>query len=99
MVVAACENQNDKCAMWASRGECQNSPSYMESYCKRACGLCGTGQYFTNLDRKKNEQYHLNRKKFECCFTTTETVGLLGTGAQDGNLDFHTAPELWQKKC
>ena len=30
----------------------------------------------------------------ECCFTSTETVGLLGTGAQDGHLDFHTAPEL-----
>ena len=31
----------------------------------------------------------------ECCFTSTETVGLLGTGDQDGHLDFHTAPELW----
>ena len=30
----------------------------------------------------------------ECCFMSTETVGLLGTGAQDGHLDFHTAPEL-----
>ena len=30
----------------------------------------------------------------ECCFTSTETVGLLGTGAQDGHLDSHTAPEL-----
>ena len=30
-----------------------------------------------------------------CCFTSTETVGLLGTGAQDGHLDFHTSPELW----
>ena len=29
----------------------------------------------------------------ECCFTSTETVGLLGTGAQGGHLDFHTAPE------
>ena len=29
-----------------------------------------------------------------CCFTSTETVGLLGTGAQDGHFDFHTAPEL-----
>ena len=27
-------------------------------------------------------------------FTSTETVGLLGTGAQDVHLDFHTAPEL-----
>ena len=30
----------------------------------------------------------------KCCFTFTETVGLLGTGAQDVHLDFHTAPEL-----
>ena len=37
----------------------------------------------------------------ECCFTSTETVGLLGTGAQDVHLDFHTAPELcpgWEKR-
>ena len=31
----------------------------------------------------------------ECCFTSTETVGLLGTGAHDVHIDFHTAPELW----
>ena len=31
----------------------------------------------------------------KCCFMSTETEGLLGTGAQDGHLDFHTAPELW----
>ena len=30
----------------------------------------------------------------ECCFMPTETVDLLGTGAQDVHLDFHTAPEL-----
>ena len=30
----------------------------------------------------------------ECCFASTETVGLLGTEAQDGHLDFHTAAEL-----
>ena len=28
------------------------------------------------------------------CFTSTETVGLLWTVAQDDHLDFHTAPEL-----
>ena len=33
--------------------------------------------------------------KLKCYFTSTETVGLLGTGAQDGHLDSHTAPELW----
>ena len=33
---------------------------------------------------------------FECCFTSTEKVGLLETEAQDGHhLGFHTAPELW----
>ena len=30
----------------------------------------------------------------KCCFTSTETVGLLGTEAHDVHLDFHTAPEL-----
>ena len=35
----------------------------------------------------------------KCCFTSTETVGLLGTGAQDGHLDLHTAPELWSLSC
>ena len=32
----------------------------------------------------------------ECCFTSTETVGVLGTRAQDGHLDLHTAPDLCQ---
>ena len=34
------------------------------------------------------------KEVFKCCFTSTETVGLLETGAQDDHLDFHTAPEL-----
>ena len=41
----------------------------------------------------------LDRSLVQCCFTSTETVGLLGTGAQDGHLDFHTAPELWDRSC
>ena len=28
-------------------------------------------------------------------WSVAETIGLLGTGAQDGHLDVHTAPELW----
>ena len=28
----------------------------------------------------------------KCCFTSTETVALLGTGAQNVHLDFHTVP-------
>ena len=30
----------------------------------------------------------------EFSFTSTEIGGLLGTGAQDGHLDFHTALQL-----
>ena len=30
----------------------------------------------------------------ECCYTSTETVGVLGTRAQDGHLNFYTAPEI-----
>ena len=30
----------------------------------------------------------------KCCFTSRETVGLLGKGAQDAHLGFRTAPEL-----
>ena len=38
---------------------------------------------------------HRNRGRWlKCCFTSRETVDLLGTGAQDVHLDFHTAPEL-----
>ena len=32
---------------------------------------------------------------WKCCFTSTRTVGLLGTASRDVHLDFHTAPELW----
>ena len=32
------------------------------------------------------------------CCTSTEIVGLFGTGAQDVHLDFHTAPELCSKQ-
>ena len=39
-----------------------------------------------------------SRRLAECRFTSTETVGLLGTGKRGyggGGMDFHTAPELW----
>ena len=40
------------------------------------------------------DSFPYTRSGWQCCFTSTETVGLLGTGAQDGHLHFHTAPEL-----
>ena len=35
----------------------------------------------------------------KCCFTSTETVGSSGPGAQDAHLDFHTALELCKALC
>ena len=46
--------------------------------------------------------YNINETGFlllKCCFTSTETVSLLWTRAQDIHLDFHTAPELWRSSA
>ena len=47
-----------------------------------------------NVHQNHTAYYRLIIFLVECCFTSTETVSLTGTGAQDGCLDFHTAPEL-----
>ena len=43
-------------------------------------------------DRSRSEPKNNNAW---CCFTSTEIVGLSGTAALDGHLDFHTALEIW----
>ena len=60
----------------------------------------------SGLKRKRKKKRHISGYKnnehenrivdgwLKSCSTYTETVGLLGTGAQDVHLDFHTAPEL-----
>ena len=48
-----------------------------------------------SLERTTQDGHLDSHTAPELCFTSTETVGLLGTGAaQDVHLDFHTAPEL-----
>ena len=64
----------------------------------------GGGGVLVNKGKKMSLSYRLSVQfpglqkmstvLLKCCFTSTETVGLLVTGAQDGYLDFHTAPEL-----
>ena len=56
--------------------------TFLQEGCRKA--RLGKGD-----DRSKQGLLLLSK----CCFTSTETVGLLGTGAQDGHLDFHTAPQ------
>ena len=50
--------------------------------------------------RRSHSSRVLSRGKLllKYCFKSTETVGLLGTGAQDVHLDFLTVPELWVYK-
>ena len=43
---------------------------------------------------KSEEMDRREVKKLNGCFTSTETIGLLGTGAQDIHLNCHTDPEL-----
>ena len=64
-----------------SQNETQGGPT--EQRCNNRCG----GQH-----GGPTEDHNLLLLK--CCFTSTETVGLLGTGTQTVHLDFHTAPEL-----
>ena len=46
------------------------------------------------IKKGSDAESHILLQKLKCCFTSTETVGLLGTAAQDVQLDFDTAPDL-----
>ena len=37
-----CTNDNEGCNNWASSGECDKNPNYMEMFCKKACKICST---------------------------------------------------------
>ena len=58
--------------------------------CRSMVQCCFTSTETVRLIRTESP----GRPPPELFFTSTVTVGLLGTGAQDGHLDFHTAPEL-----
>ena len=67
----------------------------MRVYTAVVLPVAGASYRVLYVSKCKNTTYGVRCAMLvECCFTSTETVGLLGTGAQDGHLDFHTAPEL-----
>ena len=37
---AACTDRDQRCASWASGGECQRNPPYMNASCARSCARC-----------------------------------------------------------
>ena len=52
----------------------------------------------TAVQNTVTERELLKLVEVSSCFTSTETVELLGTGAQDVHLDFHTSPEIYHSK-
>lgn len=38
---SSCADRSQYCSHWKQRGECWKNPTYMKTYCKRSCGLCG----------------------------------------------------------
>ena len=63
----------------------------------RTLSVCVGGQHALGQSQqglKRLSERQSRMLLLKCCFTSTETIGLLGTGSQDGHLDFHTAPEL-----
>ena len=69
---------------------CQQNNQIKNAICHKVDIMSKTRQYIYpgTVQRMKDAAGWLSR------FTSTETVGLLGTGAQDLHLDFHTAPGL-----
>ena len=66
----------------------QSAPAVQTHLLKQALWL---SKYHSDVNKARGRTVF---QKLKFCFTSTETVGLLGTGAQDVHLDFHTAPEL-----
>merc|ERR1712142_1119617 len=38
-----CEDNHNRCAEWAARGECEKNPNYMLRNCKKSCKVCSKG--------------------------------------------------------
>ena len=77
-------------------------PPQLEHFCAAYLVLFVVGnrslRVRKGLARALSQLGYCRRAKLPLSLTSAETVGLLGTGAQDGHLDFHAAPELWQLK-
>jgi prolyl 4-hydroxylase len=48
---STCVDQHQNCPLWSTQGKCQDSKAYMETYCQKSCGVCGSGSNSTeNVD-------------------------------------------------
>lgn len=44
---SSCVDQHQNCELWSSQGKCEQSKKYMETYCQKSCGICGSGSNST----------------------------------------------------
>ena len=100
-----CHHQNDSCIKMGGDESHFNVSSILRDKDTRQCPQTTTFEEKGEPKRIRTEVPLLTsltarpkrlalRCWLKCCFTSTETVGLLGTGVQDVHLDFRTAPEL-----
>lgn len=44
-----CADQSEHCMTWMKNEDCTRLPDYMAQNCKKACQLCGAGNYILTL--------------------------------------------------
>ncbi|MFH4978725.1 hypothetical protein AB6A40_005434 [Gnathostoma spinigerum] len=42
-IAEECVDENEHCKVWADAGHCEINPSYMKTFCKKSCKVCGGG--------------------------------------------------------
>lgn len=51
-----CMDENQKCAWWASQGECDANPNYMLRNCQKSCQVCFTGKTAEQLIKERQKK-------------------------------------------
>lgn len=67
-----CANQHDNCDFWAEIKECEKNPTYMNSHCPKACGIC--------TDDGSKPTRIVEDDKAERCARDADEKAILGAG-------------------
>ncbi|OEU13236.1 hypothetical protein FRACYDRAFT_155384, partial [Fragilariopsis cylindrus CCMP1102] len=63
-----CVDENENCADWANKGECQNNQQYMLTDCRKSCKSCIDLHEYLHREARRNIQTmkHCVNKHSEC---------------------------------
>jgi hypothetical protein len=83
-----CRDQNDKCAEWASIGECDANPGYMQGSCRRSCIQCPdqADQFDKILEERRKTMKRWTTEELE-------VAADMGTEQKLENLGFRVSKE------